>query len=54
MQNPVVAKAAKAALDEGPEASASLKFTKGSAHKVSLGTLGTLLCDAFRQQAVRG
>ncbi|BDA43651.1 50S ribosomal protein L22 [Coccomyxa sp. Obi] len=34
VQHPVVAKAAKAALDDGPEASASLKFTKGSAHKL--------------------
>lgn len=37
VEHPVLARAAgaKAALDDGPEATASLKFTKGSAHKVS-------------------
>lgn len=52
MQQPVLAKAAKAALDDGPEASASLKFTKGSAHKVSMGTLGGFLLWCTRTTAI--
>lgn len=35
----------KAALDDGPEASATLKFTKGSAHKVGINS-GAEECGA--------
>lgn len=34
MQQPVVAKALAKAAEDGPEASATLRFTNGSTHKV--------------------